>query len=72
MYLVVGRPNCPWCDKAKELLDSKELPYVYVDYAHNKELWMYTLIEQMNVRTVPQIFKLEGGYDNLRNTLDGE
>ena len=74
MYLIVGRPNCPWCDKAKEDLDAKGIQYVYVDMnksMENMSMWKDILVNEMGVKTVPQIFKLTGGYDNLKESLDG-
>ena len=72
MYLIVGRRNCEYCDKAKELLDSKEIPYVYVDMMETQEksvIFKDILLTQMNQKTVPQIFKLVGGYDHLNLLL---
>jgi len=74
MYLVLGRRNCPFCDKAKERLEQDGLPYVYVDIMETQEkttLFKDMLVNKMNVRTVPQVFKLVGGYDNLKESLDG-
>ena len=74
MYLVLGRRNCPFCDKAKERLEQDGLPYVYVDIMETQEkttLFKDILVNKMNVRTVPQVFKLVGGYDNLKESLDG-
>jgi len=71
MYLVLGRQNCTFCDKAKELLEFDGLDYVYVDIMDKPEL-KDILVEQINVRTVPQVFKLVGGYDHLKVSLDGE
>ena len=73
MYLVLGRRNCPFCDKAKERLEQDGLPYVYVDIMETQEkttLFKDMLVNKMNVRTVPQVFKLVGGYDNLKESLD--
>jgi len=74
MYLVLGRRNCPFCDKAKERLEQDGIPYVYVDIMETQEkttLFKDILVNKMNVNTVPQIFKLTGGYDNLKESLDG-
>ena len=70
MYVVIGRKNCEYCDKTKELLDSKGLEYVYIDIKSGEFLldtaWKWFLKEQLKVTTVPQIFKVLGGYDDLR------
>jgi glutaredoxin len=75
MYLVIGRQNCPYCDKAKELLDSKELEYVYVDITSGDcildSVWKHFLVDDMKVKTVPQVLKLiPGGYTGLKEELD--
>ena len=70
MYVVIGRKNCEYCDKAKDLLDKKGLEYVYIDIKSGEFLldsaWKWFLKEQLEVTTVPQIFKVLGGYDDLR------
>jgi len=73
MYLVLGRRNCPFCDKAKERLEQEGLPYVYVDIMETQEkttLFKDILVNKMNVNTVPQVFKLVGGYGHLKDSLD--
>jgi glutaredoxin len=73
MYLVVGRKNCSYCDKAKEALETKGTPYVYVDITSGDSItdavWKNFLVEDLEARTVPQIFRLLGGYDDLRLEL---
>ena len=73
MYLVIGRKNCPYCDKAKDALDEKGMPYVYVDITSgdgfSDSVWKNFLVEDLEARTVPQIFRLLGGYDDLRLEL---
>ena len=73
MYLVMGRKNCPYCDKAKEALDGKGIPYTYVDITSGDGItdavWKNFLVEDLEARTVPQIFRLLGGYDDLRLEL---
>lgn len=71
MYAVYGRPNCPWCDKAKALLQERGLAFNYYDiYEHGLVEW----IKGIGVKTVPQIYKVSftplkiewiGGYENL-------
>lgn len=71
MYTVWGRPNCPWCDRAKELLG-----YYFIEYEY-KELTSSNLDEfssiTNNAKTVPQVFDedgdLIGGYEDLRKRL---
>lgn len=75
MYLVIGRQNCPYCDKAKELLASKGLEYVYVDITSGDcivdSVWKHFLVEDLKVKTVPQVLKLTpGGFTGLKEELD--
>lgn len=75
MYvMILGRSNCPYCDKAKELAELKNLRYKYMDIlakGFTKEhLAVYVGQE---VDTVPQIFIHTksggtihvGGYDDF-------
>jgi len=69
LYLVIGRKSCAYCDKAKALLDSKGIAYVYVDITSGDLLtdatWKHFLVDDLKAATVPQIFSLTGGYDEL-------
>ena len=73
MYLVIGRSNCSYCDKAKKALEGKGIPYVYVDITSGDNItdavWKHFLVEDLEAKTVPQIFRLLGGYDDLRLEL---
>lgn len=67
MYTILGRPNCKWCDKAKELLSSKGEEYKYIDVT--SEVWVVSLMMRGGFTTVPLIFnkgsKPIGGYTDL-------
>ena len=69
MYLVIGRQNCPYCEKAKELLEFHRVPYIYKDITSGDCItdahWKHFLVEDVQAKTVPQIFKLVGGYEDL-------
>jgi glutaredoxin 3 len=65
---IYTTPMCPYCSRAKRLLDSKTAPYTEID------LWVETgrrqeMVERANGQTsVPQIFidgKGIGGSDEL-------
>lgn len=65
--LVYSKPACPYCDRAKALLDKKKVSYqeIRVDL---DEAALQTMIEKSGRRTVPQIFingKAVGGFDDL-------
>jgi Glutaredoxin and related proteins len=64
--LVVTKPDCPWCVKAKELLSSSGYAVQDVDRSTIADSdWPYT--------TVPQIWingsHIEGGYEGLAKLL---
>ena len=70
--IIYGKPACPYCDMAKKLLESKGIPYTYVDIvAEGKTAAEVTGRE--DVRSVPQIY-LEGvylgGFMELRTALN--
>lgn len=60
-YIVYGKPNCPFCDKAKNLLESKGKEYVYVDVSENQDAYNYLVSN--GFRSVPQVF-LKGKSDD--------
>jgi glutaredoxin len=80
MITVYSKNNCPFCDRAKALLESKDIPFKVIkmeDEPNAKEFLM-----EQGLRSVPQIFKdgvlLPGGYQGLAgkdeeffNTLKG-
>ena len=71
MYTIYSKPSCSYCLQAKQLLEMKQLPFVY------KQLGVdYTLQELLEVspkaRTFPVILKDEeliGGYSDLAESL---
>jgi glutaredoxin len=72
MIHIYGKPQCPFCDRAKALCESKKLEYSYkqldVDFTREEVLEMFP-----GARTFPQI-KVHttsiGGYDQLVKYLD--
>ena len=66
---VYGKQNCPYCVKAKEWLDARNLQYSYTDVL--KDISIASLIsikEKYNMNTVPIIVinnELIGGYTDL-------
>jgi len=67
------KDNCIWCDRAKILLDSKNISYNEIDLSDDCErLKFYEKIGD-NVKTVPQVFiddKRIGGFQDLKVFLD--
>jgi glutaredoxin len=67
MITIYSKNNCPFCDRAKALLESKGVAFKTVnieDEPNAREL----LVDQ-GLRSVPQVFKdgvlLPGGYQGL-------
>ena len=70
--LVITQPNCPYCVKAKALLDERGTEYTTLVLGQElSKVVMVDFIEQKTgiaVRTVPQIIldgKYIGGHDDL-------
>ena len=72
MYTIYSKPSCSYCLQAKQLLEMKQLPFVYKQLGAD-----YTLQELLEVspdaKSFPQIFvvdengnkELIGGYSEL-------
>ena len=75
MLIVYSKNHCPFCDKAKHLLKTKNIAYkeIKIDEDLDAREW---LIAQGH-RTAPQIYKgeelfVEGGYQGLVKLSDEE
>lgn len=73
-YIIYTKDNCNWCVRAKELLESKGLPYeelkLGVDYDREELRTKLGGIERL---TVPQIFhegNYIGNYEGLRHLIE--
>ena len=64
---VYTKDNCPFCDMAKALLESKGVEFTTVNVSEKSEARDF-LIDQ-GLRSVPQIFNgttlIQGGYQGL-------
>jgi len=78
MYTIYGKPDCPYCERAKELLKSKWLDFEYFDVVKDSGKFAEMIgkvVDRIGTRprTVPQIFSPEGeyigGYDDLHSTF---
>ena len=73
MYTTIP---CVYCDKAKEIFASKNLPYTEYNILLNQNYFKEMIKRSKGKRTMPQIFINNihvGGYDELKNLiLDGE
>ena len=67
MIKVYSKNNCPFCDRAKSLLESKGIAYEAINIEEHPDAREF-LVDQ-GLRSVPQIFKgttlLPGGYQGL-------
>ncbi len=64
---VYTTPSCPYCVRAKRLLEARGIPFVEIDVAHDEAL-RAQIVERTGRRTVPQIFIDErsiGGFEEL-------
>ena len=71
MYKVYGTKICLYCDKAENLLKTKDLPFekIYIDEDDNAKDY----IVKQGFKTVPQIWLDDnwiGGYDDLVRFLN--
>lgn len=69
---VYSAPNCPYCVRAKKLLETKNQPFTEIDISEDASIRDEMIEKAAGRRTVPQIFIDErhiGGFDDL-NALD--
>jgi len=70
MYKVYGKPLCPNCDIAKNLLTAKKEDFEYVDVTKDSAALMY--VKGLGAKSVPVILKDDkylGGLQELQNIL---
>jgi glutaredoxin len=67
MLTVYSKNNCPFCDRAKALLESKGVDYTEINIEKDPE--SRQLLVDKGLRSVPQIFHgyelIPGGFDGL-------
>lgn len=69
MVTVYTTEFCPFCVRAKRLLDSRGVAYEEVDVTHDVDL-RDKMVAESGRRTVPQIFfddRPIGGFEELRS-----
>ena len=78
-YIVYVRDNCPFCVKAEELLNIKNLNYKIVNFSDDQTELLSEIKDAYSWPTVPMIFRREkneiefiGGYTDLEKILDNE
>lgn len=70
---IYTTPSCPYCHRAKRLLQRKNVPYEEIDVAGD-DAAREMLVQRTGERTVPQIFigdEHVGGSDEL-HALDAQ
>lgn len=72
MLTVYSKSNCPFCDRAKALLESKGVDYKVVSIEEDQDARQHLL--DMGLRSVPQIFNgttlIQGGYQGIAGKDD--
>lgn len=66
MFVIVSKPDCPWCDKAKSLLRYREESFSEFSVAEHPI--MIDFLRANKMTTVPQIYyngDLIGTYTDL-------
>lgn len=72
-FKVIGTQSCPFCLRAKSLLENKELPHGYIDITHDEE--RRRELKSAGYKTVPQIWHGEayiGGFEQLVSYLESQ
>ena len=65
---IYTKNNCIWCDRAKLLLDSKDIEFKEIDLSDDQKREKFYNSIGENVKTVPQIYIDDlriGGYQDL-------
>ena len=68
MIKIFSKPNCPFCEQAKQYLDNLEIEYDAIDITKNPMDHSFLVSE--GHKTVPQFYQddnllFEGGYQGL-------
>ena len=74
MIEVYGTDNCVFCDRAKELLQTYNKEYTYIDVTETEDITAAFFKKFPDVRTVPQLALSDGfhigGYTELKKWLN--
>lgn len=71
---IYTKNNCIWCDRAKLLLDSKDIEFKEIDLSDDQKREKFYNSIGENVKTVPQIYIDDlriGGYQDLLAWFNG-
>lgn len=71
--IVFSKTTCPWCQKAKQLLNSKGLKYKSIELdVNDNDKYVNALVTLTGQHTVPNIFinnRHIGGFTDLQSYL---
>jgi glutaredoxin len=75
MLTIYSKAQCTYCDQAKALLKSKDIPFTEVRIDEDQSAREFIVSE--GHRTVPQIYKdgklfVKGGFQGLRSLNEAE
>mgnify|MGYP003134319000 FL=1 len=71
-YLIYSISNCPFCDKAKELLRHKQIGFYDIAVDMKKDIAI-DIVSKTGLKTWPQIFidgSFIGGYTELKQYFE--
>lgn len=70
MFTIIGKNNCSYCLKAKELLSGNGIFYKEFNIEETEHKWLLDLVRKAGIKTVPQIYDMSGrhvgGYKELK------
>lgn len=69
-YVILTKPNCPWCEKAKQLLTENDLKFT--EYNVEEYPMFKDMLYSLDMKTVPQIITKNywiGGYAALEDAF---
>lgn len=70
--VVLGKPRCSYCTKAKHLLEDAGIPFIYKDVTKPASIMLKRWMDVEGLTTVPQIWvdgEHIGGYDELKKRV---
>lgn len=56
-FVIVGKKNCPWCDRVKVLIAGSGYEYTYIELTGLPGDVMRTFLVDNSLTTVPQVFQ---------------
>lgn len=71
-WVVLGKPECPWCRKVESLLHDYDIEFVYMNIIGTE---LHQFLINSGLETVPQVFcngQIIGGYENTASELAWE